>query len=197
MKTIVWDVDDVLNELMFCWFKDCYQKEHSNSSLTFDKLVGNPPHAILNISREEYLISLDQYRMSDKGRTLPPNRHVLTWFQKDGHKYRHIALTARPRRTLPLLAEWVFRHYGDWIRTLAFVPSARSGESLPVYDSSKADYLVWLEKVVLFIDDSEENIQTVQKAGIKSLLYPRPWNKSPLDVDQFFKQLAMLVESIN
>ncbi|MDB9822144.1 hypothetical protein OAC89_00410 [Deltaproteobacteria bacterium] len=197
MKTIIWDVDDVLNKLMFYWFEDCYKNEHGNTRQTFNDLVKNPPHDILSISRDEYLTSLDMYRISEKGRNLAPNKHVLAWFNENGYKYRHIALTSRSRKTVPILSEWVFRYYGDWIRTLSFIPAKRSGERLPVYDAKKADYLIWLEKADLFIDDSEENVQEAEEAGISSLLYPRPWNKSSLTDNQFLKQVSILLKGVN
>ena len=73
MKTIAWDVDDVLNELMFYWFEDCYKNEHNNIKQNFKDLVNNPPQDILGISNDEYLKSLDRFRISEKGRNLPQN----------------------------------------------------------------------------------------------------------------------------
>ena len=197
MKTIAWDVDDVLNEMMFYWFEDCYKNEHNNIKQNFKDLVNNPPQDILGISNDEYLKSLDRFRISEKGRNLPPNQRVLAWFNEHGYKYRHVALTARPLKTVPILSEWVFRYYGDWIRTLSFIPSKRTGQNIPVYDSRKADFLTWFGKADLFIDDSTENVQESEKAGIKSLLYPRPWNNSCLTVNQFFKKASILLEDDN
>jgi FMN phosphatase YigB (HAD superfamily) len=197
LKTIVWDVDDVLNELMYHWFEECYKNEHADLTLTFNELVKNPPHDILRISKEDYLSSLDTYRISEKGRNLAPNKDILDWFYINGSEYRHIALTSRSRKTIPILSEWVFRHYGDWIRTLSFIPAKRPLENVPVYDVKKADFLVWLEKVDLYIDDMEENIKAAKKVGINSLLYPRPWNSSSLTVKQFFKKVSILLKGAN
>ena len=40
-----------------------------------------------------------------------------------------------------------------------FVPSPRLGEQAPEYDRNKADYLKWLNKVDILVEDSEQNIQ--------------------------------------
>ena len=197
MKTIVWDVDDVLNELMYYWFEECYKNEYSDLTHTFNDLYENPPYYILKMSKDDYLTSLDKYRISDNGRNLSPNKNVLAWFHKNGYKYRHIALTSRSRKTVPILSEWLFRHYGDWIRTMSFIPAKRHGEKIPAYDSKKADFLMWLGKIDLFIDDSEENVNMAEKIGVNSLLYPRPWNSSSLTVDQFLNQISILLKGAN
>ena len=66
MKTIVWDVDDVLNDLMKVWFKGWTSSGGSLCPLSYDQLTGNPPHEILKISMPEYLASLDAFRLSRK-----------------------------------------------------------------------------------------------------------------------------------
>lgn len=192
MKTIVWDIDDVLNELMLCWFQYFCEIRQDIIPIGFDDLKKNPPCNILDISLDEYLTSLDNFRASENSRNMTPNNKIITWFHEYGHKYRHIALTSRSRKTISVLAEWLFRFYGDWIRTISFIPSERSGENLPVYDSSKAEFLKWLDKVDLFIDDSEENILDAKRAGVNAVLFPRPWNSSALTVDKLLHQVSNL-----
>jgi len=190
MKTIIWDVDDVLNDLMYSWFKECWRVYDPNSNLNYHDLIQNPPHEILEITLNEYKLSLDNYRNSEKGRNLKPNEQIINWLRKDGAKFRHIALTARPKQTIPFLAEWIFHHFGDWIRTLSFVPSYRENEKLPVYDKTKTDFLNWLNKADYFIDDSEENINEAKKIGITSFLFPQPWNNGKLTVKQILKNIS-------
>ncbi len=192
MKTIVWDIDDVLNELMFYWFEDYCHTILPYIPVEFKDLKENPPCKILNISREEYLNSLDNFRLSNKGRNINPNEDVLSWFNEYGHKYRHISLTSRSRKTISVLSEWLFKFYGDWIRTISFIPSERSGENLPKYDSSKVEFLKWLDKADLYIDDSEENILGAKRAGVNALLFPRPWNSSTITVNTLLHQVSHL-----
>jgi len=190
MKTIIWDVDDVLNDLMHSWFKEYRRVYDPNSNLSYDDLIQNPPHEILGITLNEYKLSLDNYRNSEKGRNLKPNEQIINWLRKDGAKFRHIALTARPKQTIPFLAEWIFHHFGDWIRTLSFIPSYRENEKLLVYDKTKVDFLNWLGKADYFIDDSEENIKAAEKIGITSFLFPQPWNNGKLNVKQILVKIS-------
>ena len=190
MKTIIWDVDDVLNDLMYSWFQENRDVYDPNLSLKYQNLTQNPPHEILGIAINEYLSSLDKFRNSDKGRNLTPNQQILNWLKKDGAKYRHIALTSRPKQTIPVLAEWIFHHFGDWIRTLSFTLANREGEKLPVYDECKADFLKWLRKADYYIDDSAENVNAVEDIGINSFLFPQPWNKGRITVEQILDEIS-------
>lgn len=190
MKTIIWDVDDVLNDLIYSWFKEYRRVYDPNSNLSYHDLIQNPPHEILGITLNEYKLSLDNYRNSEKGRNLKPNEQIINWLRKDGAKFRHIALTARPKQTIPFLAEWIFHHFGDWIRTLSFIPSYREDEKLPVYDKTKTDFIIWLGKADYFIDDSEENIKAAEEIGITSFLFPQPWNDGKLTVEKILKKIS-------
>ncbi|MEW6087954.1 MAG: hypothetical protein AB1498_06570 [bacterium] len=189
MKTIVWDVDDVLNDLMRCWFEQSWLLAHPECKLKYENLKENPPHKILGVSLKEYLASLDKFRISAKARKMRPVREVLDWFIKNGGSYRHMILTSRPLRTIPDLSNWVFYFFGPWIRGFYFVPSEREGENIVKYDRDKYDYLKWFGKADIFIDDSPDNIQSAEKLGIKVILMPRPWNKSRLTIN---KTLSLL-----
>lgn len=177
MLTIVWDVDDVLNDLMRVWFTAEWLPSHPECSLTFDDLAQNPPHAVLKTDRAEYLASLDRFRLSAQASAMQPRPAFLQWFQAHGGRFRHVALTARPLAMVPPLAEWVFRHFGAWIRTFGYVPS-RSAEGEPRYDLTKSEYLAWLGKADLLVDDSAENLRAAAALGIRGVLVPQPWNGS-------------------
>jgi 5'(3')-deoxyribonucleotidase len=195
MRTIVWDVDDVLNDLMRSWFKYGLAKScRRKSGLKYDGLTQNHPHLLLGMTKREYLRSLDVFRNSPKGAAMRPNPDVLNWFRSYGKLARHVALTSRPLHTVPGLAEWVFRHFGEWIRTFAFVPT-RSEKAIPFYDKDKHEYLKWLGKADMLIDDSPENIQNANSLRVKTLLYPRPWNKSRLTVSQLLGLLTKYVKN--
>ena len=113
MKTIAWDIDDVLNDLMRCWFEQSWLVTNPEYKLEYEDLKQNPPHDILGISLKEYLISLDNFRVSESARKMQPVKEILDWFIKYGSSYRHIALTARSLETIPVLSNWVFRYFGD------------------------------------------------------------------------------------
>lgn len=188
MKLIVWDIDDVLNDLLKCWFEEF--KESAGLTIDYEDILKNPPHEILGLSKQEYLARLDAFRMSEKGRNLTPNRQILEWLRKHGSGFRHMALTARPRQSMPMLSEWLFRHFGDWIRTVSFVPSFRQGENLPEYDLSKAAFLNWLDRADFFIDDMPENVEAAASVGIAAFAYPQPWNERPLTAEEIFDNLS-------
>lgn len=176
--TIIWDVDDVLNPLMLSWFNERWLVSRPACSLTYGGIVENPPHTLLGVSLGEYLESLDQFRLSDGFAMMEPVREVLDWFRSQGHAYRHMALTATPLRTAPGSANWVLRHFGQWIRSYNFVPSRREGETIPEYDRTKEEFLAWLGRGNVLVDDSPANIEGAGRAGLKTVLIPQPWNSS-------------------
>lgn len=193
MLTIAWDVDDVLNDLMFDWFNRRWKAEHPDSSLSYSEISENPPDRVLGISRAEYLASLDQFRASDEARGMAPNPRVLEWLNRFGAAYRHVALTARPLDSSPQAAEWLFRHFGRFIRTFAVVPT-RFPDGVPTYDRDKADYLSWLGKADVLVDDSEENVRGAESVGIRGVLYPQPWNRASQAPEEALRSLTQLAE---
>jgi len=178
MQTIVWDVDDVLNDLMGAWLEQSWLTCHPESAVRYEEISENPPHQLLGISLHEYLVSLDTFRLSEAGQQLSPNSEVLAWFWKYGNRFRHIVLTATPLQAAPSQAEWVIRYYGNWIRSFNFVPSKREIHPTLIYDCTKADFLRWCGRGDIFIDDRPEDVEAVRQLGIQALLMPRPWNKS-------------------
>jgi FMN phosphatase YigB (HAD superfamily) len=177
MLTIVWDVDDVLNDLMASWLRDVWLPEHPGCGVSYEEISENPPHRVLGIEKVEYLTSLDAFRVSEAARRLTPNAEILDWLRAYGDRYRHVALTARPLASAGAAAEWVFRHFGNYVRCFGVVPS-RLDSAAPLYDTDKADFLKWFREADYFVDDSEENVTAVRKLGVHCLVYPQPWNRS-------------------
>jgi len=196
MLTIVWDVDDVLNNLMHSWFSAVWKPQNKKSILEFSGITENPPHKLLGIAKREYLESLDAFRLSKDAGDMKPNPEILRWFAKHGKKYNHIALTARPAKTIPPSAEWVFRYFGAWIRTFAFVPSKRENGSLREHFKTKKEYLDWFGKADIFVDDSPENIRAAKSLGIKTVLIPQPWNNSKLTLKELLDLLNDMCRKI-
>lgn len=175
LKTIVWDIDDVLNDLTAAWFEHAWKTEHA-TSLRFEDLTENPPHRILGVSLTDYLASLDAFRASAYGQSLPVRTDVLQWFEKYGAAFRHVALTATPFASAPSSAAWVLRNLGRWIRVVGFVPSSRPDDLPPKYDQTKDAFLDWWGKADYFVDDRPDNCASAQALGITTFLAPRPWN---------------------
>lgn len=194
MPVIVWDVDDVLNDLMRSWFEQRWLALHPECSLGYVDIVENPPHQILGISLNEYLASLDEFRLSDDYQLLTPNQEILLWFKKFGNGFRHMALTATPLRSAPISAAWVMRHFGQWIRCFGFIPSRREGEYLPCYDNNKGEFLAWWGKADILVDDSIANVEASQSTGLQAILVPQPWNNSKLTLAQILGLLANLAQ---
>jgi hypothetical protein len=175
MLTIVWDVDDVLNALMRDWFEQEWKPRTPECRHAYGDLTENPPHDALGVNRREYLDSLDRFRLSSAARNMAPNPEVLAWFRTHGADFRHIALTARPLDTAPPAAEWVMRHFGDYIRVFGVVP-CRSGSATPFYDGSKSEFLEWWGRGDILVDDSRDNIEAAERIGVCGVLFPQPWN---------------------
>ena len=194
MLTFVWDVDDVLNDLMRTWFTNEWLPGHPECRLAYSDIRENPPDRVLGISKAGYLASLDAFRLSEKARAMTPNRGILDWLRCHGAPHRHMALTARPLASAPCLSEWLLRHFGDYVRFFGVAP-ARIAGGVPSYDTCKEDFLGWFGKADVLIDDSEENIAGARRLGIRSVLYPQPWNRNPDTVEETLRHLAELAEA--
>ena len=192
MKTIVWDVDDVLNDLARAWF-ETWRAGYPSCPVSYDELKQNPHHEILGITMDEYLESLDTFRLSPSYQDMLPTREVTDWFIQNGVRFHHSVLTAVPLRDASVSAQWVFRHFGVWIRTFHFVPSGRTGEIIPQYDQNKAEFLKRMSVVDLFIDDNAMNAESARRAGINTLLFPRPWNENSATVTETLDRIEPLL----
>lgn len=175
MKTLAWDVDDVLFPTLETWLEVAWRPDHPEAP-DYAGLVANPPHEVLGVSRAEYLASLDDFRRSAYER-MAPRSEVLAFFEDRGHRYRHVALTATPRHRVPWVAKHVFACFGDWIRTFGFVPSPRPGEALPAYDTDKGAWLGAVGGADLLLDDSPHNVVAARAVGIEAWVVGQPWNE--------------------
>lgn len=191
MKTICWDVDDVLNSLMQEWFDHTYRTAQSSIGITYSDLTSNPPHEILGITLDEYIASIDAFRREHDS-SLEPNWRLLEWFHSRGARYRHIALTARPLSETPRIAEWVFRFFGNYIRTFSVVPS-RMDPKCTRYDVSKGGFLKWFGRVYMMVDDSTHNLSFAQHCGVYPVLFPQPWNSSKENVEEMIERINALL----
>ncbi len=174
-RTIAWDVDDVLNDLMRAWFEQAFRPAHPSCAVAYEQLVENPPCAVLGITLEQYLASLDGFRLAHAA-DLAPDPEVLDWFTRHGDAFRHVAVTATPLHTAPISAAWVLRHFGRWIRTFSVIPSPRPFDASKRWDATKGDWLRWCGKVDVLVDDSPRNLASAGEAGVAAVLWPRPWN---------------------
>jgi len=171
MIMIAWDVDDVLNNLTEAWLAA------NHPAANYTALVTNPPLEPLGLERAAYLASLDHFRETCF-ESLRPNAEVLAWFREHGHRARHIALSAVPRRFAPVSAEWTLAHFGDWIRTYSFIPSPRPEDAFADYDTDKVAFLARTGLADALVDDSEKNVQGARFIGFTDLLFPQPWNSA-------------------
>jgi hypothetical protein len=190
MRTIVWDLDDVLNNLMQAWLEQYWLPDHPNCRIRYDDLLENPPHRILGIELNEYLDSLDAFRHSETARELIPNPEILGWFNQYGYQFRHMVLTATPLHCAPIMSEWVLRNFGQWVRSFNFVPSERVHQPTIGYDRSKIDFLNWWGKADIFIDDNPYLVKTAQENGIQSYLLSQPWNQNQQTTAEFLSMLC-------
>lgn len=188
MKTIVWDVDDVLNTFQKQWF-EYWKSLHSNYKMDYIHLTDNPPHQLLDISLDEYRESIDEFRQKIQF-DLKPNQDILRWFETHGNQFRHIALTSVPMKLSHISASWTFQNYGQWIRSFNVVPSKRKDDNFYMWDNTKKDYLAWLSIGDVFIDDSLKNLEGFEDQKIQTLIMPQPWNHS--NSANFYHQLYEL-----
>jgi hypothetical protein len=192
MKTIAWDLDDVLNEFMRTWLERGWRPAHPGCRIGYDELVKNPPCELLGCTKGEYLASLDEFRQSAAAREMPPVPPVLAWFGEHGPRFRHVAITAVPLAAAPLSAAWVMRHFGRWIRSFHVLPSHREGANLPVYDRSKGEVLRRWGTIDALVDDDPGNLSSAEELGIRTFCVPRPWNHGAGSLAEMLDDLADL-----
>ena len=185
---IIWDIDDVLNNLMDSWLT-AWQQEANNYAIKFFELTENPPHKIMGIDLETYYKLLDTFRNSEKAKEMKPNQSLLNWFCKYGSHHDHIALTARPLNTMSNQAWWTYQNFGKWIHTLAVVPSLRDTANNLKF-RNKAEYIAWFNKGDIFVDDNTENVKAVAKLGLNSFLFPQPWNQNNQSEAEFIEKFT-------
>jgi FMN phosphatase YigB (HAD superfamily) len=194
ITTIAWDIDDVLNNLTACWLEKKWKTEHPDCSLNYKDIKENPPHRILGVRLDEYLQSLDEFRLSNLYLEMEPSDLAIDWFRSYGTRFRHMALTSVPILAAHQSASWVMKNFGLWIRTFHVVPSRRTGMEHIYYEQTKADYLSWLnsreEKVQIYIDDNPNNILQAEEMGVKCCLVSRPWNKGGILLEDILSDLA-------
>jgi hypothetical protein len=175
---VIWDVDDVLNELMREWFDAWWRPRHPECVHPYCAITANPPHSVLGISEQTYLRSLDAFREQRFSR-LAPRPEVVEWFSEHGHRGHHVALSAPPEAFAHVSASWVVKHFGQWIRTFAFVPARRGRPEVAEPRVAKRDYLEWLGHGDVFIDDREANVEAARTLGMRGIVMPQPWSTSP------------------
>ncbi|HEX4565223.1 MAG TPA: hypothetical protein VH138_01280 [Vicinamibacterales bacterium] len=174
---VIWDVDDVLNELMREWFEGWWLPRNPTASARYADIVANPPHHVLGISEHEYLASLDEFRTA-RFAELSPRPEVLEWFSEHGDLGHHVALSAPPEPFAHVSAAWVIKNFGHWVRTFAFVPARRGRPEVADPRIAKRDYLEWLGHGDVFLDDRESNVDAARTLGITGIVVPQPWNAS-------------------
>ena len=183
---IIWDVDDVLNCLMESWLN--HWNQGNNSNIVLKDIKENPPHEILGTTKETYFTSLDEFRNSESGKYVLANSIVMNWFEGHGNKFNHAACAARPIETMPNQAWWIYYNYGQWIHTVHAAKTVRDLMDNH-HPATKADFISWMNRDILFIDDSEENVNAVSEKGTDSVLYPQPWNGSNYSEEGFIEAL--------
>lgn len=193
MKTIAWDIDDVLNDLTRGWLESAWKRDHPQSNVEYRMLRANPPHEILGVTEAEYLQSLDAFRLSEAYENLEPRHEVRAWFERHGDRYRHVVVTAVPRLAVERSAAWVLRHFGRWVRVFAFVPSRRTGDAAVEYDKDKGEFLSWMGKADVLVDDSPAQVAAATRAGVASVLVPCPWNHGAGDLGIALETLTRML----
>jgi hypothetical protein len=198
MITVIWDICDTLNDSKYRWFINF--KFHNTLCILEDykDLCEDPPWKLMGITKERYLTSLDNYRLSSY-KFLEPNKEFLEWFIDHGEKTEHIALTEIPLKCAHISSDWVFTHFGNWIRTFHCIPSTRRYCYPPEYHKNKAEYIRDLNKDnLIFIDDNEENIEEIEKLklNIKTFCVKQPWN-SGMSINRILKKLNKMIDKYN
>ncbi len=175
--TLIWDLDDVLNDQTRLWLERSWCVAHPDKAVTYDELTENPPHRILGVTREEYLASMDEFRASSAGVRLRVPDEVTAWFRSNGRRARHVVVTACPQRFAADRARWVYENLGPWMCGVHVVPSPRPGDTVQLQDRTKSDWLRWFGRSdAVLIDDAPEYISAARNLSMRAIVVPHPWN---------------------
>ena len=183
---LLWDIDDVLNDLMSLFAATVAQK--LKPGVKAAELKSNPPLEALDCTLETYLAALDECRENFLFGSLP-KEEVRTFLRIRGGHFRSAALSSCPMNMAPRSAAWVLRHFGSWIQGVLFVPSPRKKIVIESFlYRSKAEAVCELGGIL--IDDAPANVEAVRKAGGRALCFPAPWNENRnMSYDEFFTLL--------
>jgi 5'(3')-deoxyribonucleotidase len=195
MKTIVWDVDEVLNNLVIEWL-EYWKVLFPDCKITYDQITNYSLKKVLNAPSNEILQSIDDFKFLGFFTDLKPNQKILKWFEEYGKYFHHIALTSCSLRTSHISASWVYENFGRWIRSFHCIPSSREGKEDIIYDINKAEYIKRIEDVDIFIDDCPENCEKVQDLyhGIKIFTPKKPWNTGTgIDIEEILREITKLI----
>jgi hypothetical protein len=174
--TLIWDVDDVLNDLMKQWAKAL--------RIPYAYLRSNPPHEILGMRLPEYLESLDKFR--ECGVRLTPNPRIRAWLSRHGLLVRNVALSSVPTKFRNSMDLWIFENFGQWIKSFIVAPGPRGAPD-------KREALSWFGLDCVLIDDLSRHVETAKELGLRSELWPQPWNESALSERETLARLTRIV----
>jgi hypothetical protein len=174
---IIWDFDDVLFPLTENWFNQVGAGMQSRIT-RYEEVTVNPPLELMGLSLDDYLGSLDSFRLSDFAQTIKPKKVIQNWFAVYGSAYENEVLTARPLHTLEAAKTWLANYFPNYFSGFGFVPSARPGVDISGYPKSKRAFLEAENmRPQYFIDDKAETVADISAmGGIHAILYPAPWN---------------------
>jgi hypothetical protein len=189
-KRILWDLDDTLNPLIRSWLSWVARLKRKTEIPTYSMIQENPPHNHFGMTLNDFLESLDRFRVSTEAFSMPVDPDVLGWFNAHGHRFDHHVLTARPHFNVNAGADWVFRNLGIWIRHFHFVPAKRPESCLPDAGSSKAAFIRHLgASFDYFLDDTDINFLGTEECVNRCLLVPQPWNSQRLTMSEILSQI--------
>jgi hypothetical protein len=84
----------------------------------------------------------------------------------------------------------VFRNFGEWIDTFAFVPSYRKGERGSTARRSKHEFVRQFGLRGIYVDDNADAIAQLRTLGLKCVLVPRPWNGGAGSLQEAFEKIG-------
>jgi Mg2+ and Co2+ transporter CorA len=193
MLHIIWDVDDVLNPLMEEWTR-WLQKKGGITAPAYKELTELPPRSHADLAGDTYFALLDEFRLSGAYELLKPRPEILHWFQQEGHRAHHTALTAAPMTAAPHSAAWIMTHFGAWIRTFHVIPSPRAAAPVPTYDRTKGEYLGRTGTGDILIEDKRRNYDDARRLGMTAFLMKTPWNPDGMNPGEICRALTTLIE---
>lgn len=187
MKTIIWDVDDTLNNFRFDWF--LHNKEELKKidhDISYDYFNIKNPYNILNDNKDTFIKSLKDFKNYNHFK-ITVNKEIYNWFYKYGKNYNHIILTKCSKDYFEFAVNFVNKYFGKWIQSYNYI-SGNKKDNLNEF-LTKAEFIKkYFKEIKYFIDDSEKNCKQVEELGIKTFCPKQPWNNG-MDIKDILEEL--------
>ncbi len=163
------DFDDVITDFTEALMS--YYHKRYGKKVNLDQILIWDWGLYWGVLREEAIKRVDEYHESHKVAELPPLKDAISSLKKLLKKHKVFIITGRPVRFQYKVEEWLQHHLNKRLEVI------HAGEFHIGRRATKAEICKELS-IPLIIEDVKETALSCAEAGIKVILFNKPWNKN-------------------